>query len=1532
MKITLYYNETMYNFKLPNQVSGSFSFDVDENSEKKLINIEARKGKWVLYSTDFSKIVSGGIVERSIEVEANCFYTIQRDKNIYLILITELYDKTYSTYAYNGTFLLSNLEEHNNFNYEFFVPNVKFKFYATENFQINIETNGDEKIYLNNLIKSSNPQMVQYGDVVEIYGLNIYVLKNFLLINNPNGTLIINEELSGLKKCQLPIDIDEKSYEEIQDIDMYSLNDYYSKSPRIRRQIEEKDFNIENPPMDQEKEELPALLTLAPMATMVTMAIVRFSNVLSKIVEGTTTLKKSWVSLLTSTLMLASAVLWPSLTRAYQKRMRKHQKIKDENKYITYMKEVTKKLDDECLVQRDILTENLFGITECLKIMNRRGLNFWDKRIDQNDLLVARIGVGDEKLQANIHFSDQPYNIDKTYLRTMAEEMVEEHKILTKVPIGYSFSENKTTAIMGNKSKTHAFVNNILLQFMIFYSYDDLKFMIFTDKEGEKDFEYLKYLNHTFSNDKTMRFFSSDEYSARTLADRIITIIRNRYTKSEEGEPQSSKKIPYYLIIVDGMDLINSFQFDKVLTEIEENLGISMIIIENRLPKLPSKCNNFILLGDNTSNIMTNSYNKQETQIFYDEVEYGVNMMSVAKYLSNIPVEIKSSEAGIPQTLTFLEMEKVGKVEQLNILERWKNNNSTQSLKANIGIGSGGELISLDLHEKYHGPHGLIAGTTGSGKSEFIITYILSMAINYSPDDIAFILIDYKGGGLAYAFENESANMILPHLTGTITNLDKSEMDRTLVSIDSEVKRRQKLFNIAREKTGESTIDIYKYQQHFHNGELDEPCPHLFIICDEFAELKAQQPEFMNDLISIARIGRSLGVHLILATQKPSGQVSEQIWTNTKFRVCLKVQNAGDSREMLKRPEAAFIKEAGRFYLQVGNDEIFVQAQSGWAGAKYVPSDTVVKDSDKSINIINETGTIVKSIKAGNSSSKNNENGEQLAAILKNIIEVADMTNKKAKRLWLPSLPPVILLENLIKKYKITHSKYNVKAIIGEYDAPESQQQGLLELNVVENENTLIYGINESEREFFLKTILYSIFTNHDASEINFYIIDYGSASLGVFSDFPQVGEVTFVDEEEKFKNTLKLIKNELKFRKKEFMNYGGDYKSYLKNAPEKLPAIVLLFNNYDSILEIYKNFNDTMLPIIRECSRYGIYIWLSLAATTNIGRRSGQYYKESLCLHMKDDTSYRAAVVGKSKLIPKEDFGRGLINNGSVHEFQTATIIEDSGELMVFIRNKAKELKEKATVFAKEIKKLPKQVTFDYIKSSIKDLSSIPVGVYRDTLDIATINLNNHQSFIIGGYKIEELRDFTSYFIDIVRNIKGTSTIFVDIKSLYPEIKTKVNNYFDNDVDKTIQNITDFIKKRNEEENPSGTILLIFYGIQAIKDSVSKTLILDSLTKEIKKSNSVKLLVIDGIRGIKTVDTDMWYTNIKNTYEGLWIGRGLAEQTSIRLAERSNELSRIINNKHGYNIVDQIPRFIKLINFSTEAIDGTEEDSDDEE
>ena len=631
---------------------------------------------------------------------------------------------------------------------------------------------------------------------------------------------------------------------------------------------------------------------------------------------------------------------------------------------------------------------------------------------------------------------------------------------------------------------------------------------------------------------------------------------------------------------------------------------------------------------------MKNTFDNQIQLNFMDEVNYNINYMDVARIISNIPIEFEEKASYLPDSISFMEMERVGKVEQLNILNRWNTNDSTVSLRAEVGVNDKRELMYLDLHEKYHGPHGLIAGTTGSGKSEFIITYILSMCINYSPDDVAFILIDYKGGGLALAFENKVTGVRLPHLAGTITNLDKAEMDRTLVSIDSEVKRRQRMFNEARDKLGESTIDIYKYQRHYKEGRLDEAIPHLFIICDEFAELKSQQPDFMDNLISVARIGRSLGVHLILATQKPSGVVNDQIWSNTRFRVCLKVQDESDSNEMLKRTEAAHITQAGRFYLQVGYDEIFSLGQSGYSGAKYYPSDKIVKQVDKSINFIDDCGDVIKSV--SDEEIKLEAHGEQLQAIMKSIIEVANSVNKKVRRLWLDNIPEIILVDDLYKKYNVSVNFYNLDVIIGEYDAPERQEQGMVRYNYLMDGNTIIYSQNSNESEMLLNTIIYSTVSHHFAYEINFYIIDYGSESLRKYVSLPHVGGLVFNGDDDKYSNLIKMIRIELINRKKLFVNYGGDYDNYIKNSNNKIPVMAIIINNFDSFYEAYQDVYDYFPELVRDSSRYGIVFIFSCSATNSIPGKISQNFSNSYAFKLKDQSDYMFIFNSKSKVVPR--------------------------------------------------------------------------------------------------------------------------------------------------------------------------------------------------------------------------------------------------------------------------------------------------------
>ena len=334
---------------------------------------------------------------------------------------------------------------------------------------------------------------------------------------------------------------------------------------------------------------------------------------------------------------------------------------------------------------------------------------------------------------------------------------------------------------------------------------------------------------------------------------------------------------------------------------------------------IPVGCDYVVQLSGGYRGVLINAAEKSKTVPFVSSQISDTLAVRIVRTLAPVCTDEVSLEGELIKNISMFKMLNILSVEDLDLKARWSASKVTKSMAAPVGVSKTG-IVMLDLHDKAHGPHGLVAGTTGSGKSEILQTYILSMATLYHPYEAAFVIIDFKGGGMVNQFAQ------LPHLLGAITNIDGNAINRSLKSIKAELQKRQKYFAQA------DVNHIDKYIRKYKAGEVSEPLPHLIIIVDEFAELKAEQPEFMKELISAARIGRSLGVHLILATQKPAGQVNEQIWSNSRFKLCLKVQSKEDSNEVLKSPLAAEIKEPGRAYLQVGNNEIFELFQSAYSG------------------------------------------------------------------------------------------------------------------------------------------------------------------------------------------------------------------------------------------------------------------------------------------------------------------------------------------------------------------------------------------------------------------------------------------------------------------------------------------------------------------------------------------------------------------------------------------------------------------------
>ena len=1557
MRIYLFLNDRIVDFSLPKEVAGSFSFDFNNDEEAKLINVEAKNGEWVIYSTVDVSVISGenNILCRQNLVNNN-FYVLRRRDINFLIYVSDLSLNKIYLYSYDKNM---NLSVGNSSNVTLLYPcpylgdkNIRF---IVNNNKIFLECDSLQGVYINKKAVTSSSSVVNIGDEISIYALRLIFLSEIVVINNPTNNLPILLT-SNLIKYDPPSDNGVPSDLVIRDKELYNKRDFFSKSPMIRTTINQFKLKLSPPPMGNDNDDLPTILTVGPMITMGMTSGATMLEVYVRLKNKEVTLSDSWSSLLISGTMLLSMLFWPLITEFYSKRMQKKKRKKLVIKYSKYLDTKRNELTEELNNQKRILIENLVTVDNCLNIIQNKNMNFWNKRIDQNDFLNVRVGMGNDFFKVNIEYPEEGFTMDEDELKDQADKLVSQFKYIDNVPIGYSLYENKLTAVMcNNKVKGISFVNNILLQLFTFYSYDDLKVVIFTSKYDENNWDYIKYLNHNFSNDKKIRFFSSNNSSADVLADFLYNCISSRKNRKNNNIDNESKVYkPYYLIVVDDYDIIRDYEFVNILTENDNNFGVSMLILEEKLSKLPSKCNNYITIQDGGSSILKNRYDKQEQITFIDEINYNVDYMSVARTISNIPIEFEEKVGALPDSISFMEMDHVGKVEQLNILNRWNTNDATSSLRAEVGLNNQKKIIYLDLHEKYHGPHGLIAGTTGSGKSEFIITYILSMCVNYSPDDVAFILIDYKGGGLALAFENKITGVSLPHLAGTITNLDKSEMNRTLVSIDSEVKRRQRMFNEARDILGESTMDIYKYQTNYKLGKLKEPIPHLFIICDEFAELKSQQPDFMDNLISVARIGRSLGVHLILATQKPSGVVNDQIWSNTRFRVCLKVQDEADSNEMLKRPEAAHITQSGRFYLQIGYDEIFVLGQSGYSGAKYYPSDKILKKIDKNIDFIDDCGNFVKSIKQDDN-VKLVAQGEQIAAVMKNIILVANSVNKKARRLWLDNVPSIILVDDIYKKYNIKSTEYNVEAIIGEYDAPEMQEQGIVKYNYLTDGNIIIYSQIGSDSEMLLDALIYSSSKYHLASEINFYIIDYGSESLRKFMNLPHVGGMVFSGEEDKYKNLIKLVRRQLVYRKKLFVNYGSDYKNYIKNSSEKLPICTIIINNFDAFYETHDWVYDEFPELIRDSFRYGIIFIFTSSSSTSIPIRISQNFNNSYALKLKESGDYYDIFNTNSiGIIPSNVSGRGLLNNGGIHEFQVASIVPNSNQLGDYLIKFA-DYENKITKFrAVPIPTLPRFVRYEHIKNSISSLKNVPIGITRENLEVSKFNLIENIGTIISAYKIEDTDVFVRSLLEVLRTIPGIDLIVLDPLKILGLNPKYYPNYFTDNFGYVLLKLTEVIQGLIDNKDKKEGIVVI-YGLSKFPECVD-TIELPEDNEDKSSSDSDEedeeeydedseddedeekelsgsknflkfmqkiytnghfgVLGIDDSRKLKNVQYEDWYTHIFPSENGIWIGKGIDEQGILKTDDFNTEFKGTIPNDIGFKVEDGSMEIIKLLNF----------------
>ncbi|WP_349943940.1 type VII secretion protein EssC [Lacrimispora sp. BS-2] len=795
-----------------------------------------------------------------------------------------------------------------------------------------------------NYIRIRGSQKLNFGDTINVFGLQVIYLGTVLAIHDADNHLTLDSQ--KLKFCH----IEEVRDEQTGNVEK-PAKQYFHRSPRNIPKIESDPIEIEAPPAPKPPSNQPLFMTIGPAMTMMLPMLLGSSLAIMSSQNHGSGGAFMYTGLITAAGSAFIGTFWALKNMKYAKKINKEEENHRFEAYGEYLIRMTDTIRSQYNHNAEALRGMYLSANDCCNIEQDLTL-LWNRNATHRDFLTHRLGIGKLDFQSDIIIPKEKFTLVNDSLAEKPRMIQNDYKTLYDVPVCVNLMEHQLLGIVGGTGKKGALsiVQALTAQITACDCYTDVKIGYVYDGTvfAQDEWEFARWLPHVWSEDKRTRFIATNKTEANDVLYEIANILRAR---AEETSNQDKGRLPkpYYVLFVANQEMLEGELITKYIYDAEPYYGITTVLLAENYEDLPNSCGYII---ENTGHFH-GMYNvtggdSEKVEIDFDELSRE-SLEKMSRRLSGLEVKELQTGGEIPGSLTFFEMYGINKLSELNVETRWKKNRNYETMKALVGQKAGGVPCYLDVHEKYHGPHGLVAGTTGSGKSETLQTYMLSLAINFSPDDIGFFIIDYKGGGMANLFAG------LPHMIGQISNLSGNQVSRAMVSIKSENMRRQRIFN----EHGVNNINLYT--RLYKNNEATIPVPHMFIIIDEFAELKREEPDFMRELISVAQVGRSLGVHLILSTQKPSGTVDDNIWSNSKFRLCLRVQDRQDSNDMLHKPDAAYITQAGRSYLQVGNDELYELFQSGWSGAAYDEEQGSIKTEIAKMLSINGKAAIVGS-------------------------------------------------------------------------------------------------------------------------------------------------------------------------------------------------------------------------------------------------------------------------------------------------------------------------------------------------------------------------------------------------------------------------------------------------------------------------------------------------------------------------------------------------------------------------------------------
>ncbi len=789
----------------------------------------------------------------------------------------------------------------------------------------------------------------------------------------------------------------------------------------------------------------------------------------------------------------------------------------------TFGSQLRLKRANACVLAREKLPDP----AEVLHRARTPSVRLWERRPSDPDFLRLSAGLGTVGWQPPLAtaYSELPAEVTRIVAENSAVELA---------PVLVDLSDGGVVGIVGERGAALALARSLFCQAVVHHGPADMRVMVLTEAAATAGWEWTKWLPHTrdaaAGGGARMLTDQADQVE-ELLADLLEVGRKSRDRRFEDGRERRGG--PVLLMVVDAVGLTEG-RNSPVRAALRGEAGpVAGIVLALSPDRLPAMCTTVVEVRDQQgmADVSQPRIGRRVEAMLVGGVSVEAARSCALALARFEDPETATAGSALPSRVDLAALFTEDVFDAAAIAGLWRSGGQDPGLAAPIGMTEDG-VLTLDL--LHDGPHGLVGGTTGSGKSELLRSLVAGLAVRISPDHLNFMLIDYKGGS---AFDVCAQ---LPHTVGLVTDLDAELGERALRCLEAELRYRERLLR------GAGADDLRAYLR--LPAATQTPLPRLVVVIDEFATLAAELPEFMEALVGVAQRGRSLGVHLLLATQRPSGAVKENIRANTNLRIALRVQDEMDSTDVIGTPDAARIgrDQPGRAFVRLGPSEVEpiqtalvtgVSRHDGGGRVDVAPFQFGIRSRP--------AGPVTVS-------------GEDSASDLERIVAAAraafDAAGMRApRRPWPEPLPADLPLDAVAGPEAV---KAGV-ALVALADDPDAQAQYPLGWNLNEG-NLLLYGVAGSGTTTTLSSIALSLAAGATPDDLHLYVLDFGAGELAPLAGLPHTAAVVTATEEERQRRLVRVLRGEL------------DRRRDLGTACRDEPLVVLLIDGLSALRAQY--------------------------------------------------------------------------------------------------------------------------------------------------------------------------------------------------------------------------------------------------------------------------------------------------------------------------------------------------------------------------